>query len=140
MSLTNISCGNCGVAFCLPTSMYHARVQDGRDFHCPNGHVISYRPSENERRIETLEEEVRRWEQSDRRRSRQYDEIIAQREELIGLLKECPGGCGWRSRRQVPRDQMAMGRGIERVRRDVAEHLVEVHGARPLVLELTERT
>lgn len=57
------------------------------------------------------------------------DELHAQREDLVGALKECPGRCGWRSKRQVPRDPVAMGRGIERVKLDVADHLVAAHGA-----------
>jgi hypothetical protein len=131
MSLTNINCGNCGVAFCLPTPMYNARVADGGDFSCPNGHVISYRPSKQEKRIAELERELEvqaRWR---RRVDRELDDLLATRESLIGALKECPGGCGWRSRKQVPRDPVAMGRGLERVRADVAGHLVLAHGARP---------
>jgi hypothetical protein len=129
MSLTNISCGNCGVAFCLPTPMYHARVQDGGDFSCPNGHVISYRPSGEQKRIKALEEEVRFANRRIERDGRAFDEVYATRESLIAAIKECPGGCGWHSRKQVPRDAVAMGRGLERVRLDVAEHLVRVHGA-----------
>lgn len=141
MSLTNISCGSCGIAFCLPTSMYHARAEDGRDFFCPNGHVVSYRPSGEQRRIAALEAEVRSLERTRRRTMDLYDAVYAAREELIGAIKECPGGCGWRSRKQIPRDPIAMGRGLERVRLDVAEHLARVHDAQASpVRELEART
>ena len=128
MSLTNISCGSCGVAFCLPTEMYTARRKDGAWFHCPNGHQIAYRPSENEKRIKALEEEVARRDRRIERDMREFGELYAAREELIAELKRCPGHCGWHSRKQVPRDPIAMGRGLERVRLDVVEHLITEHG------------
>ena len=142
VDLVNVSCGVCGIPFCLPRTHQNALERNGRDFHCPNGHVISYRPTADQKRIAELEKEVARWDSQWRRRQRAFDEVMAQREDLIAALKECPGGCGWRSRRQVQRDPVAMGRGIERVRRDVAEHLVEAHGCRPIEAQrlLPERT
>ena len=126
----NISCGNCGIEFCLPDAMYHARKLDGQSFYCPNGHVVAYSPSANEKRIAELEGQIRNRDRRLERLRGEWEELYAQREDLISALKECPGGCGWRSRKQVPRDAVAMGRGLERVRVDVAEHLMTAHGAR----------
>ena len=138
---THISCGSCGIPFCLPTSFYEARVRDSEVFTCPNGHHISYKPSAAQKQISELEAMLAAAYKSRRSLASDYDDILAQREDLLAALKECPGRCGWKSRRQVPRDPVSMGRGLERVRMDVALHLVEVHGARPMVMaELAERT
>jgi hypothetical protein len=126
----NVPCGVCGVDFCLPGALYDARRSDGGYFYCPNGHRLSYRPSAQEKRIEELERELARRKGDYRQLVDAQDELLAAREELVGALRQCPG-CDWRSRRQIPRDPVAMGRGLERVRQDLAEHLVQAHGARP---------
>lgn len=141
MSLVNVSCGECGIAFCLPSGFHRQRMDDGQTFSCPNGHRVSYRPSELEKQVAALQKDVREWKSCWEDMRDRYHEVFAAREELIGVLKECPGGCGWRSRRQIPRDPVAMGRGIERVRQDVADHLVQIHGCRAETLrELPLRT
>lgn len=50
-ALTTTYCGvaGCGIAFAIPTAMEQARRRDGNNFYCPNGHVIHYGNSENER-------------------------------------------------------------------------------------------
>ena len=131
----HMTCGECGVEFCMPTVLYEARRHDGATFYCPNGHGRVFRPTEDQKRIEALEREVRSGRACIDELAAGRRELAAQREELIGLLKECPGRCGWRSRRQVPRDPIGMGRGLERVRLDVAQHLVEVHGAGTVTAE-----
>jgi hypothetical protein len=136
----NVSCANCGVVFCLPDALYEARRRDGGDFYCPNGHCLGYRPTKSEKRIAELEEELAARKRDWRHMLEDRDELLAAREELVGALRQCPG-CDWRSRRQIPRDPVAMGRGLERVRQDLAEHLVAAHGARPEpIRELVERT
>ena len=142
MGDVHVDCANCGITFCLTRTLYERRSRDGRDFWCPNGHVNVYRPTEDQKRIAELEAEVASQEDVIAYLRHDRDELMAQREELVAALKECPGGCGWRSRRQVARDPVAMGRGLERVRRDVAEHLVEAHGCRPIEAQrlLPERT
>lgn len=131
----NVSCASCGIEFCLPDALYSARKRDGAGFYCPNGHSLSYRPTEDQKRIAELEDQLAKRERYARRLSDEIDEIFAQREELIGELKQCPGRCGWKSRRQIPRDPVGMGRGLERVRVDIAQHLVEAHGAKPVIAE-----
>jgi hypothetical protein len=126
----NVPCGVCGVDFCLPDALYNTRRNDGHYFYCPNGHRLSYRPSAQEKRIEELQRELAGLEGDYRQATERADELLAQREELVGALRQCPG-CDWRSRRQIARDPVAMGRGLERVRQDLAEHLVQAHGARP---------
>jgi hypothetical protein len=143
----HIDCASCGIDICLTRAMYGRRRRDGVNFYCPNGHSNHYvpEPTAEQKRIAELEHELATEKRLHRGLSREFDEVWAAREELIRALKECPGGCGWHSRRQVPRDPVSMGRGIERVRLDVAQHLIDVHGAgsaenMALVRELTERT
>jgi hypothetical protein len=128
-----VDCANCGIDICLKPGTYERRRKDGRDFYCPNGHSNHYppEPTKDQKRIAELEQQNADLKRLRERLMRDHDEIWAAREELIGALKECPGGCGWRSRRQIPRSGAdRMQRGIERVKEDVAMHLVARHGAR----------
>jgi hypothetical protein len=121
----DILCASCGVEFCMPAQLNQQRRRNHDTFYCPNGHQNVYKgKTEEEKRIEQLERRVRAL-------LEQLDEAYAQREDLIGALKECPvQGCPWHSRKQVPRDPVSMGRGIERVRADLLEHLVRDHAGR----------
>lgn len=125
----HVDCANCGIQFCLTRNLYERRRDDGREFFCPNGHSNVYRPTPDQERIKELEKRLRQRDQTIEHFHQMYDETYVQREELIRALKECPGQCGWHSHKQIARDPVAMGRGIERVRRDVAEHLMQAHGA-----------
>jgi|GEM_PF-6946167 len=56
------TCAACGIDFCLPDDFMDKLRQTGREFHCPNGHSLVFRPSENKKlkaRIAELEEELR---------------------------------------------------------------------------------
>ena len=46
-TLTIIECGDCHIPFAIPDNLYRARLKDGRDFHCPNGHAIHYYETDN---------------------------------------------------------------------------------------------
>jgi hypothetical protein len=38
---TELTCGECGIVFAVPSRWYEARAlngEAGREFHCPNGH------------------------------------------------------------------------------------------------------
>lgn len=125
MDDVDITCCSCGVEFCMPTHLYEQRVKDHGWFYCPNGHQQHFTgKTEEEKKIDRLERFVAFLQESN-------TELHAQREDLIGALKECPvPGCTYRSRRQVPRAPVDMGRGIERVRADLFEHLVRDHAGR----------
>ncbi len=41
-TLTVTCCGNCGIPFAIPDNLYAARVDDGKNFYCPNGHFIGW--------------------------------------------------------------------------------------------------
>ena len=140
--MINVECCECGIPFCLTEGLYHARKRDGRSFTCPNGHHQSYRPTEDQKRITELEQRLRNRDRRIDSLVDQYDEVYSQRESLVGVLKECiVPGCMWRSRRQIARDPVHMGRGIERVRRDLIEHLTVDHAGRSIEqLALPERT
>jgi hypothetical protein len=126
----NVTCANCGVEFWMTDGLERARRRDGSSFYCPNGHSLSYAPTEDQKQIKELEGQLESQRRQHRRLINDYNELWAQREELVADLKVCPLGCGYRSRRQVPRDPVAMGRGLERVRTDMVDHLRVVHGAR----------
>ena len=141
MSDVHVDCANCGITFCLTQGLYDRRLKDGKGFYCPNGHSNVYRPTEDQQRIKALERELAGWKDDMGHLQEHFTELYAQREELLGVLKECPYRCGWRSRRQVPRDPVSMGRGIERVQTDLREHLANDHRARVEVVRLLpERT
>jgi len=123
----HIYCASCGVEFCLPTEFATHRRRDHDTFYCPNGHRNHFPgKTEEQKKIERLEGRIRTLEIEN-------EMIWTGREELMGALKECPiPGCTWRSRKHIPRDPVAMGRGIERVRHDLLEHLVRDHAGQAI--------
>lgn len=56
VTFTPITCGVCHVHFALESGMQADREKDGRDFHCPNGHVIHYHSNENARLKKQIEQ------------------------------------------------------------------------------------
>lgn len=105
-------------------------------FYCPVGHSQAFTgKSAKDKRIEELEAVIRR---NGRRADRNY----AIREELVGALKTCPFGCGYRSRRHTQGDasEWAYAQFVERVRWDITEHLRREHNATAETVRLvTER-
>jgi predicted RNase H-like nuclease (RuvC/YqgF family) len=51
-----ITCATCGTAFCMDAHLNKKLRESGREFFCPNGHSLSYRPSE----VEKLRGQVKR--------------------------------------------------------------------------------
>jgi hypothetical protein len=47
--LDEVNCCSCGVIFAMPRELIAKRREDGKDFFCPNGHVLVFRPSEAQR-------------------------------------------------------------------------------------------
>lgn len=129
------ACIVCGGDICIHPEVYENLRRNHATFYCPAGHGQSFTgKTEDQKCIEQLERSLNSLEGM-------LTETIAQREELLGVMKECPiPGCAFRSRKQVPRDHLAMGRGVERVQRDLAEHLVAEHGAHARTLAIPERT
>jgi hypothetical protein len=136
---TQMACGECGVTYSMPTVLYDARRQDGQTFYCPNGHGRVFRETADQATIKGLRRELGSWKEHADYLSGELVEINQLRHGLVNAVKQCPG-CDWRSHRQVGRDPGAQERGLARVRRDVAEHLRDVHGARAQgPLQLLER-
>jgi hypothetical protein len=129
MDDVQVDCANCGVEFCLTQGLYRRRRNDGKEFYCPNGHSNVYRPTADQEKIADLEKQLLSRKRALDHLESLWEEMRISREELVGVLKECPFRCGYRSRRQIPRDPVAMGRGIERVQTDLREHLSVAHRA-----------
>ncbi len=43
VEMTLVTCASCGIAFGMPSDLNRRRREDGKDFHCPNGHVNVYK-------------------------------------------------------------------------------------------------
>lgn len=41
-TLTEHTCGECGIRFAMPAKLYRELQKTGRDFYCPNGHARSF--------------------------------------------------------------------------------------------------
>lgn len=61
-----ITCGECGISFCVPRHWRDSRVEDKKDFYCPNGHCRAYIESNKDRqlreqleKIESLQRQVK---------------------------------------------------------------------------------
>lgn len=48
-TLTILECGVCAIDFAMPETLHEKRLQDGKDFYCPHGHMIHYSETENQR-------------------------------------------------------------------------------------------
>lgn len=60
VTLTHISCSECGAAFGVEASFERARREDHSTFYCPNGHRQHFpHQTEKERRIAELEREAK---------------------------------------------------------------------------------
>jgi hypothetical protein len=131
-----IRCATCAVEVHLEDNVERNLRQTGGSFFCPVGHssVFTKEPTPDQQEIARLKLRLERLEGD-------WHDVYACREDLIGVVKECPFGCGYRSRRQIPRDSMTMGRGIERAHTDLRQHLIDEHGARGEVTrQIPERT
>ena len=53
-----LCCGNCGIIFAVPKHWADGRREDGSTWFCPNGHPRVF--NKGKRRLEILEEELRR--------------------------------------------------------------------------------
>ena len=51
------SCGHCGIPFAIPDDLYRMRQQDGKNFYCPNGHLIGWA---DQKEMDRLKAELKR--------------------------------------------------------------------------------
>lgn len=51
---TTVICGRCGIAFGVPLGHEAELRKSGRRFYCPNGHELSFKPSEAEKLTKKL--------------------------------------------------------------------------------------
>lgn len=99
------------------------------DFYCPAGHVQAFRgKTKDQKEIERLERERdRAW----KRVHRLNDDLYDLRENLVRGVQVCPLGCGWHARRQLRwrLDDESIERFLDRVGRDLTDHLIREHNA-----------
>ncbi len=56
-TLKILECGVCHIKHAIPQDLHQRALTSGKNWHCPNGHVIGYNTSENDRlkkEVETL--------------------------------------------------------------------------------------
>lgn len=59
-TLTILTCPSCGVRYAIPEIYRAKRLEDGKSWHCPNGHSLSYHETEADKLRKQLEEEQKR--------------------------------------------------------------------------------
>jgi hypothetical protein len=139
-----VTCANCGAAIALHRDHEAHLRRTHESFYCPAGHS-NYFPgkSKAEKEIERLNRQL----QTDERmladwRDR-WEKASWDRKSLAVAVQVCPLGCGHTGTRRLPwqPDDEDMHRFLDRVGRDLTEHLTACHNAtvRPQRL-LTERT
>jgi hypothetical protein len=47
--MKSITCAKCGIVFGLSDNTYHRLKEKGEEFFCPNGHLLEYKPSDNDK-------------------------------------------------------------------------------------------
>lgn len=103
-------------------------------FYCPAGHPLHFAAkTDAEKEREQLERRVASADAREARLSRRWTEALEAGEFLAAGARVCPLGCGWTARRQArglwTGDTEALGRYLDRVGGDVAEHLLHEHNA-----------
>lgn len=53
VEMTLVNCASCGISFGMPSDLNRRRREDGKDFHCPNGHINVYKSD-----LDTLRKKV----------------------------------------------------------------------------------
>lgn len=118
MAMTTTSCCNCGIEFGVPQHFLDARRADAKDFHCPNGHVLSF--------AETEADKMRR----ERDRAKQQ---IAQRDDEITALRRQVEA----EQRKAKRVQKRIHAGVcpccNRTFQNVARHMATKHPETPAI-------
>lgn len=74
VTLTIMTCGNCGVEFAMPETMRAEKERDGGSWYCPNGHNRVYKETEATKYKRLFEAE------QERARKRQEELFAEQRE------------------------------------------------------------
>jgi len=86
------NCCNCGVAFAVPESFDRKRREDGKSFHCPNGHPQSYTTTEPMRLRKQLEDANRLLEQANNREAVTLARLAAEEKKNRSLAKRLSAG------------------------------------------------
>lgn len=81
---SSIRCASCGVEFCVPRDFDKKRRQDGKTFHCPNGHSLSYRETE----LDRVRAQVRRLERRLDQRQNVISELRMEIREMRDRIKD----------------------------------------------------
>ena len=135
VEMHDLTCGECGVPFCLPESKMRDLKRTHEIFYCPNGHPRCFPgKTDQEKKIEELERQLRSLQDTIERVSDREADVHETVRHLADVVKACPvEGCEWHTTRRLasyPEDY-ELGRFVERVHGDLREHLRVVHGAHP---------
>ncbi len=120
----DMTCGTCGVAFCMPQALYNQRRKDHQTFYCPNGHR-RYFPgqTDEEKRIEELERRVRFLRESE-------NDLHSLWKEALEEFATCPiRTCPQHLRRYTYISQQGLFRHLHRA------HGITIEGTEPPALE-----
>ena len=60
IEMVDMECVNCGTPFAWPKTLKEARLRDGQNFYCPNGHIMSWTETEAMRLRKMLDEANRK--------------------------------------------------------------------------------
>ena len=88
VAMTVLDCPNCGVLFGIEEAYEARRRYDGRSFHCPSGHTMSYEAEETRlrKRLERAEQEANAAGARARRADERAEEVERSRRAVVGHL------------------------------------------------------
>lgn len=75
VELQGTDCPSCGIIFALPMNYYNARTKDGKSFHCPNGHSLTFGKSQLDDAKTSLRNSETRLDEAERLISNQKGQI-----------------------------------------------------------------
>ncbi len=77
ISLRVEDCPSCGIVYGFPTEFEKRRREDGREWHCPNGHTVAYTKTELDKTREQLQRAERERDQAIVSRTAAQDQAAA---------------------------------------------------------------
>ena len=92
VTLTTITCGECGVVFAMPERLRSECQETGKGFYCPNGHCRAYKDSEVKKLQRELQQERQKHDQSKAKLRDTEKSLIAQKGQTTKLKNRVKHG------------------------------------------------
>lgn len=87
-----MDCGECGIAFCVPSHWHQERRDTGKGWHCPNGHGRVYRESTVDKLKKELAAKEGELQRARERAERSERQVVAARGQVTKIKNRVHNG------------------------------------------------